>query len=86
MAVDQATTRLSLILGGARSGKSRHAEALVMAHAPPWLYLATAEPGDAEMRARIAQHRARRGPQWRTLEVPRDLQAALSDAPGAGPG
>ncbi len=77
------TVGLTLILGGARSGKSRYAEALVMAHAPPWRYLATAEPGDAEMRARIAEHRARRGPEWHTIEAPHNLPTALSDAPGA---
>ncbi len=81
--MNQATPRLALILGGARSGKSRHAESLVMTHAPPWFYLATAEPGDAEMRARIAEHRARRGPEWRTVETPRDLATSLSDTPDA---
>jgi adenosyl cobinamide kinase/adenosyl cobinamide phosphate guanylyltransferase len=55
----------------------------VTAHAPPWLYFATAEPGDSEMRARIAAHRGRRGAEWRTIEVPRALPAALADAPDA---
>ncbi len=75
--------RLALVLGGAHSGKSRHAEALVMAHAPPWLYLAIAEAGDSEMRARIAAHRARRGNDWRTIEAPRALPAALAETPDA---
>jgi len=73
--------KLTLVLGGARSGKSRYAEslfaALPPAWEPPWVYVATAEPGDEEMAARINAHRARRGPCWRTLEAPRDLQAAL---------
>lgn len=73
--------RIALVLGGARSGKSRHAEALVTAHPPPWLYLATAEAGDAEMQARVAAHRARRGAEWRTVEVRRELAAALADVP-----
>jgi adenosyl cobinamide kinase/adenosyl cobinamide phosphate guanylyltransferase len=69
--------RLTLVLGGARSGKSRHAETLMMHHAPPWVYVATAEPFDDEMRARIADHRTRRGQDWETIEAPRDLPTAL---------
>ena len=47
--------RLALVLGGARSGKSRHAEALITALPPPWIYVATAEALDDEMAARIAE-------------------------------
>lgn len=72
---------ITLVLGGARSGKSRHAESLVTALPPPWLYVATGEPRDDEMAARIAAHRARRGPEWRTVEVPRDIAGVLAAAP-----
>jgi adenosylcobinamide kinase/adenosylcobinamide-phosphate guanylyltransferase len=69
---------LTLVLGGARSGKSRHAESLITAGPPPWVYVATAEPLDDEMTARIAAHRARRGAGWCDVEAPRELAAALA--------
>ena len=50
----------------------------------PWVYIATAEAGDAEMQARIAHHQARRGEGWRTIEAPLDLCGALSKAPELG--
>ena len=73
---------VTLILGGARSGKSRYGEALVERRPGPCIYLATAEAGDAEMAARIAAHRARRGDRWTTVEVPLDLTVALALAAG----
>jgi len=69
---------LTLVLGGARSGKSRYAENLIAALQPPWVFVATAEGGDAEMAERIALHRSRRGHDWRTVEAPHDLSAALA--------
>ncbi len=73
---------VTLVLGGARSGKSRYAEALVESQPGPCVYLATAEAGDAEMAARIAAHRARRSARWATVEVPLDLVGALERETG----
>ncbi|MGE0239157.1 MAG: bifunctional adenosylcobinamide kinase/adenosylcobinamide-phosphate guanylyltransferase [Parvibaculaceae bacterium] len=74
--------RLTLVLGGARSGKSRYAEGLARRHVGQPTYVATAEITDAEMDARIARHRAERGGRWRTIEAPLDLTGALRQAGG----
>jgi adenosylcobinamide kinase/adenosylcobinamide-phosphate guanylyltransferase len=72
---DLATT---LVLGGARSGKSQFAEQLIGASGLAQVYVATATPGDEEMQARIAHHRRRRGEGWTTVEEPLALVEALA--------
>ena len=67
---------VTLVLGGARSGKSAFAEKLAEAHRV-CVYLATAECIDDDMSRRIEDHRARRGNRWRTVEVPLDLPEAI---------
>ncbi|MDF1720138.1 MAG: bifunctional adenosylcobinamide kinase/adenosylcobinamide-phosphate guanylyltransferase [Minwuia sp.] len=76
----------TLVLGGARSGKSRLGERLVRDHATGMtpVYLASAEAFDEEMRARIALHQRDRGGDWVTVEAPRDLPDRL-DACGDRP-
>lgn len=67
---------ITLVLGGARSGKSHWAQAQA-GRFPRVTYLATAQAGDAEMKAKIARHRQERPSAWRTVEVPTDLPEAI---------
>lgn len=71
---------LTLVLGGARSGKSAYAEQLALDAGVPVLFVATAQPGDAEMAERIARHRAGRPDSWATLEAPLDVGQAIQRA------
>lgn len=69
----------TLVTGGVKSGKSRHALELAMAFAEPRLFLATAQPLDDEMRARIAAHRAERGRRFETIEEPLEIHVRLGE-------
>ncbi|PSL22190.1 bifunctional adenosylcobinamide kinase/adenosylcobinamide-phosphate guanylyltransferase [Shimia abyssi] len=70
---------LTLVLGGASSGKSAFAEQLVTQSGAPRVYIATAQAFDDEMRAKIAAHLDQRGDNWRTMETPLDAADALAD-------
>lgn len=74
-----------LFTGGARSGKSRLAEAATLRFAPQAIYISTAEAYDDEMRQRIEEHQRRRGPEWDTLHAPYDLAEALRLSDGGPP-
>jgi adenosylcobinamide kinase/adenosylcobinamide-phosphate guanylyltransferase len=73
--------KLSLVVGGARSGKSRLAEHLVTGSGRKRHYIATAEAWDDEMRARIGTHQADRGADWTTHEAPHDVAGVLALVP-----
>ncbi|MBZ9676013.1 bifunctional adenosylcobinamide kinase/adenosylcobinamide-phosphate guanylyltransferase [Mesorhizobium sp. ES1-1] len=77
--------KLTFIIGGARSGKSAHAETLAAALPSPWTYIATAQAYDDEMRERISLHRSRRGEGWVTVDAPLDLLGALGSLPDNRP-
>jgi adenosylcobinamide kinase/adenosylcobinamide-phosphate guanylyltransferase len=74
---------LTLILGGARSGKSAYAEKLAAQHQGSVLYVATAQAWDDDMAHRIAVHQAQRPSHWRTLEAPVQVGQAILAAPPA---
>ena len=76
---------LVFVVGGARSGKSVFAEALVRAHPAPWTYIATAQAYDDEMRTRIAAHKARRSADWINVDAPLALAEAIRAAAPAAP-
>ena len=77
--------RLSLVLGGAASGKSAFAEGLIkQAHAKP-TYIATSQVFDDEMAAKVAAHKTMRGDDWTTIEEPLDIAAALAKVPNDAP-
>jgi len=69
--------KLTLILGGARSGKSAYAEQVGCESGKPVLFIATAQALDDEMRDRIQKHRAARPPEWQTLEAPMNVGSIL---------
>jgi len=71
-----------LVLGGARSGKSTWAESVVHHFPPPYVYVATAQALDDEMKLRIRLHKERRKDLWQTIESPIDLSAALESLKG----
>lgn len=72
---------ITLVLGGASSGKSHLAENICFASGLPKIYIATAQAFDDEMRSKISQHRIDRGADWTTVEAPFDVAIALNEAP-----
>lgn len=85
MRIPAGMSKIILVTGGARSGKSRIAEQLVGSLAGAPLYIATAQALDDEMERRIAHHQAQRGPEWTTHAAPLDLVSALRKTDSKGP-
>jgi adenosylcobinamide kinase / adenosylcobinamide-phosphate guanylyltransferase len=77
-------TAVTLLIGGARSGKSALALEIARKCGGPVTFIATGEPRDEEMTKRIAQHRAERDPAWTTLEAPIEVAEAISNTPEGG--
>jgi adenosylcobinamide kinase/adenosylcobinamide-phosphate guanylyltransferase len=80
----QSLPPVTLVLGGARSGKSSFAERITVAHPRGCVYIATAEIGDEEMAERVRKHQARREAHWRTIEAPLELAPAIVSETGQG--
>lgn len=78
-------SKIIVVTGGARSGKSVIAEAKTVTLGSSFTYIATAEVRDDEMAERVAVHQARRGDEWQTLHAPMDLVGALRQSDGKGP-
>jgi adenosylcobinamide kinase/adenosylcobinamide-phosphate guanylyltransferase len=76
----QSLSHVTLVLGGARSGKSRYAETCITKAPSPWVYVATGQAYDDEMKARIAEHQSHRAQGWQTIEAPVDLASAIAEA------
>jgi adenosylcobinamide kinase/adenosylcobinamide-phosphate guanylyltransferase len=75
---DTSRKTITLVLGGARSGKSRYLQALA-ARFPPVAFVATARPSDEEMRLKIERHQADRPQDWKTIEEPLHLDEVLNE-------
>lgn len=73
-----------LVLGGAKSGKSAWAESVVKCFSPPYVYIATAQCLDEEMKQRVERHRERRGVGWGTIEAPVNIEEVLKNLSGRG--
>ncbi|MDD4869762.1 MAG: bifunctional adenosylcobinamide kinase/adenosylcobinamide-phosphate guanylyltransferase [Kiritimatiellae bacterium] len=73
--------RITLVFGGARSGKSSYAGRMAESSFKHPLFLATAEPIDPEMAGRIARHRTARGPKWSCIEEPLDIAGVIANVP-----